>query len=140
MEESTMIKGKKLLEKGTYNKADYALGRLEKFANSKEIALKNLQAKPLSDVYNDYVNWESDPEALPFYIFTKTVKMFLVKRGMTNKTFRKRKKGSRERVIEDEALNLQFQQEIEDIGWEEKFEMLEVYLDMISNRTYNVLL
>lgn len=119
-----------LLERGRPSKPveDY-IYIIDKWVEEDSRVLKDLQSKSLSDVYSDsFIKWVSDKprykEELKYYFFAKVVKMFLIGRGLTNKTFKKRKKGSQERQVSDPILQAQFEEVVENISWEEKFEFL----------------
>lgn len=90
--------------------------------------LNDLQNKSLADIYsNQYLKWASDKPAykeIKYGLFAKVVKFFLLERGLTNKTFRKRKKGSKERAVEDPIMEAQIEELVSTISWEEKFEFL----------------
>lgn len=120
----------KLKERGRPSKPteDY-IYVIDKWVEQEPSVLKDLQNKALSEVFsNSFMKWVSDKprykEEMKYYFFVKVVKMFLVGRGLSNKTFRKRKKGSKERQVTDPIMEAQFEEIVESISWEEKFEFL----------------
>ena len=121
---------KPLAERGrpTKNAQDYVY-MLEKWTDEDDKVLDILQRKSVSATYSkEWMSWVRDKprykEEVKYGMFMKMVKFFLLERGLTNKTFRKRKKGNKDRVAEDPILEAQFQEIVDSITWNEKFTFL----------------
>jgi hypothetical protein len=90
-------------------------------------ALKKLSTQRMADVYADFLGADSyNAEIKNLPTFVKFAKQLLFSKGMTNPTFRLRKKngGGKERPIIDQAKSDQFDDMISEMTWEDKFEML----------------
>lgn len=123
---------------------DY-LPMMEKWVDQQPDMLDVLQKKSMTDVYSKhFAPWAKDKPnyaAIKYYLFVKIVKRFLLERGMTNKTFRKRKKGSKERQVEDPILQSQLEDIAEGISWKEKFEFLRgMIAQMVQGRIQSIYL
>ncbi len=104
------------------------LPMMNKWITEEPDVLKTLQDKPVPEIFSNYfLRWaQGKPryENIKYYNFTKILKRFLLERGLTNRTYRKRKKGSKERQIKDPILQSQLEDIAEGITWQEKFEFL----------------
>lgn len=87
-------------------------------------ALDLLQNKKLADVYSLFLRASEYNEEVNFPSFVELAKAYLFGRGLTNPTFRKRKKGSAEREIVDQAKQDQLADLVDAMGWEKKFQFL----------------
>jgi hypothetical protein len=109
---------------------------IEKFTEDVSSALKELQNKSLTDVFSgSWFKWAKNfPNyaEIKYYRWVKIVKFFLVERGLSNKTFRKRKDGTKERQIEDPMLQAELEGIVEGIKWQEKFDFLYGALEQID--------
>ena len=102
------------------------------FNSNPDINLKMLVEKPLSEPYNNsFLRFSDWNKEIPFYWFTYMAKNFLSARGVRNKTFRVRKKGSKERVVEDPEKEQMLQDIVDGMTWEKKFEMVDNSVKMI---------
>lgn len=103
---------------------------IEKFVEEVSSAKKDLQNKSLSEVYSSsYKQWAKDKpnystDELKYHYWVKIVKFYLAENGLTNKTFRKRKDGTRERQVEDPILQAQLEDIADSITWKEKYDFL----------------
>jgi hypothetical protein len=87
--------------------------------------IADLTTMRLADVYTKFLQADQKYNGeVNFANFTNMAKKFLFGRGLTNPTFRKKKKGSRERAIVDQAKADELEDMIENMGWEEKFDDL----------------
>jgi len=129
----------KIIEKGrpSVGEIESFLPGIERWAEEDEKILNALQKDSMQDVYSRYfTKWIKDKPRysdIKYYLFVKIVKRFLIERGLTNKTFRKRKKGSQERQIQDPILQSQLEDIAEGISWQEKFDFLRGMLAQIVN-------
>jgi len=88
-------------------------------------SLMNLQTKRIADNYTDFLAADTTyNQEVNLANFTKMAKEYLFGRGLTNPTFRKKKKGSRERVIVDQAKADQLEDVLENMSWQDKFSAL----------------
>lgn len=128
--ESIETEGKRLLEKFDDERRMRIF--MDWFNSDPNVNLKLLTDKPLSVAYNQSFLHSSEwAKEIPFYFFTLQSKNFLSSRGVRNKTFRNRKKGSKERVVEDPEQEQMLQDIVDNMGWEKKFEMLDNAVKMI---------
>ena len=97
--------------------------------------LASLQKDSMADIFNgswdDWVKDKPNYKAIKFYLFTKGVKSYLLSRGMTNKTFKPRKKGTKEVQIKDPALAASFDEVVETLSWKDKFDFLDGVLEQV---------
>lgn len=87
-------------------------------------SLELMQSKRLADVFTMFLRASEYNEEINFQSFVQLVKAYLFKRGLTNPTFRKRKRGSKDREIVDQAKQDQLQDLVSVMSWEKKFEFL----------------
>lgn len=102
---------------------------IEKWVEEDSKILDNLQRKSLTATFSkDFLTWVKDKprykDEIKYDMFFKTVKIFLLERGMTNKFFRKKKNGVKDRVAEDPILEAQFDEIVDSITSDEKFDFL----------------
>lgn len=95
-------------------------------------ALDLMQNKKLADVYSIFLRASEYNEEVNLSSFVQFVKEYLFGRGLTNPTFRRRKKGSKEREIVDQAKQDQLQDLVESMSWEKKFEFLRSSVKALS--------
>jgi hypothetical protein len=118
--------------------------KLDSLVKENKNALSDLQKLSIPDIFNGlWADWVSDKpnyQGIKYYIFVKGVKAFLLQRGLVNKTCKPRKKGSRERVIEDPVLASQLDELVTTIGWEEKFDFLRKIVQKIGDGSYQSLI
>ncbi len=118
---------------------------IEKWVAQEPKMLDILQKESVPKIYSDYfMKWASDKPRyaeLKYYLFNKVVKRFLLQRGLSNKTMKPRKKGSKARHIEDPILNAQMQDVVESMSWRKKFQILEKYIKgMVNNMVQSIYL
>lgn len=110
---------------------------IEKWVAQEPKVLDLLQKESLPKVYSEnFMKWVKDKPRyaeLKYYLFSKVVKRFLLQRGLTNKTLKPRKKGSKARYIEDPVMNAQMQDVVESMSWRKKFDKLEKYIKGLVN-------
>lgn len=130
-------------EKGPYTDVDGVIGVIEKFVAEDKSVLKDLQNKPVPEIFNgvwgDWVSGKPNYESIKFYLFSKALKQYLLSKGLTNKTFRQRKKGSKEREIQDPVLSAQFDDIVDSLSWQEKFEFLKGAVEQLAKGTINAI-
>lgn len=102
---------------------------IDRMVSEDKSILASLQKDSMADLFNgiwdDFVKDKPNYRSIKYYLFAKGVKTYLLQRGMTNKTFKPRKKGSKEAQIKDPALAAQFEEVVETIEWKEKFDFLD---------------
>ena len=132
-------KKKTIKERGrpSIGEVESFLSGIERWVEEDEKILNVLTSKQLTDGFSKhFIKWASDKPRyaeIKYYMFVKIIKRFLLERGLTNKTFRKRKKGSLERQIEDPILQSQLEDIAEGISWQEKFEFLRGMITQLYN-------
>lgn len=97
-------------------------------------SIQLIMNQPLAKVYSGtYLKWagDSDRALFPLYVFVQVCKEILFAKGLTNTSFRIRKKGTSERVVTDQALSDKFDDQIANTEWQEKFELLEFYVEQV---------
>ncbi len=88
-------------------------------------ALEYLQNKKLPEVYVAFLKKDQEyNKEVNLASFTQMAKEHLFSLGLTNPTFRPRKKGSVEKEVVDKALEDKFLDIVDSMGWEDKFEFL----------------
>jgi len=88
-------------------------------------ALEYLQNKKLPEVYVLFLKKDQEyNKEVNLASFTQMAKEHLFSLGLTNPTFRPRKKGSVEKEVVDKALEDKFLDIVDSMGWEDKFEFL----------------
>lgn len=88
-------------------------------------ALDYLQNKKLPEVYVLFLKKDQEyNKELNLASFTQLAKEHLFSLGLTNPTFRPRKKGTVEKEVVDKALEDKFLDIVDSMGWEDKFEFL----------------
>jgi len=130
-----------LQEKGpvpsNVNTPEYVSSVIEKWVATDKSIIPLLQKDSVPDIFNsiwnDWVNDKPNYASIKFYLFSKGLKNFLLSRGLSNKTYKPRKKGTRESQIKDPALAAQFDDIVESISWKEKFD----FLDSVVQEMYN---
>ena len=100
--------------------------------DKKSDALEILTTKKMEDAYKAYLKAYKDNGEVPLYKFTQLAKAYIFSKGLTNPTFRKRKKGSNERPIEDQAKADELADLVDAMTWEKKFDMIEKSVDAVS--------
>lgn len=108
---------------------------IEWFVEQVPEAFDAIQNWELSKVFNKlYMPWAGDNirAKMPFGAFVQLMRAYLLDRGLTNSNFKKRKKGTKDRVILDKSLDMQFQDIVDNIDVDEKFEMIDFYTDKIA--------
>lgn len=102
---------------------------IERWVDEDPDAYGVLSKKSLTDLYSRYfLKWANDKpnyKEIKYYLFSKIVKKYFLERGIENRTLKPRKKGRKERAIKDPILAAEFEEILEDISWEDKFEFLE---------------
>jgi len=138
---------KKIKERGrpSIGEVESFLPGIGRWVEENDKILDVLTTKQLTDVYSKYfLKWSADKPryaGIKYYMFVKIIKRFLLERGLTNKTFRKRKKGSLERQIEDPILQSQLEDIAEGISWQEKFEFLRgMIAQMVNGKVQSIYL
>ena len=116
-----VIKESKIIERTSLDRKENLF--LDWVKENKD-SLELMQSKRLADVYTMFLRASEYNEEINFQSFVQLVKAYLFKRGLTNPTFRKRKKGSKDREIVDQAKQDQLQDLAASISWEKKFEYL----------------
>jgi len=116
-----VIKENKFLERTS---TDRKTQLFDMWVKENKESLELMQNKRLADVYTIFLRASEYHEEINFQSFVQLVKAYLFKRGLTNPTFRKRKKGSKDREIVDQAKQDQLQDLAASISWEKKFEFL----------------
>lgn len=133
-----------LKERGPVTKEDDVVAIIDKWVKENRDILKDLQKEAVPDIYNSlWSDWVADKPnyQIAYYLFAKGLKMYLLKNGMTNKTYRQRKKGSKERVVEDPVLAQQLQDIVDSISWKEKFEFVDKVLnDVVDGNIKSVII
>jgi len=94
-------------------------------------ALDNLQNKRLAAVYTQFIKKDTYNKEVNLASFTQLAKQYLFSLGLTNPSFRIRKKGSTEREIVDKAKQDQIQDLVETMAWEKKFKYLESSVEAV---------
>jgi RNase adaptor protein for sRNA GlmZ degradation len=129
LEESFGIEYKnKIEERGSLSDTDSVIDVIGRFVQEDKARLKDLQSKPVPEIFTGiWGDWVSDKPnyQIKFYLFSKSLKQYLLSNGMTNKNFRQRKKGSKERQIEDPLLAEQLDEIVETLSWKEKFAFID---------------
>lgn len=88
-------------------------------------AITDLTTKRIATVYTEYLGIDPQNNSeMNLANFTKLAKAFLFSKGLTNPTFRKKKKASREREIEDQAKADELADIVDSFTWEDKFTFL----------------
>lgn len=88
-------------------------------------SLELLQNKKLPEVYVAFLKKDQEyNKEVNLASFTQMAKEHLFSLGLTNPTFRPRKKGSVEKEVVDKALEDKFLDIVDSMGWEDKFEFL----------------
>lgn len=88
-------------------------------------ALEYLQNKKLPEVYVLFLKKDQEyNKEVNLASFTQMAKEHLFSLGLTNPTFRPRKKGTVEKEVVDKALEDKFLDIVDSMGWEDKFEFL----------------
>lgn len=117
---------------------------LNKWVDTDKSILSTLQKMSVPEIFNgiwsDWVNDKPNYKDIKYYLFATSLKQFLLSRGLTNKTYRKRKKGSRERTIEDPVLEAQIEEVVNSLSWKEKFEFLEHSIKTIASGRFQSLI
>jgi len=89
-------------------------------------ATKKLSTMKMPDAYADFLGADKfNSEVTNIQSFTKLAKAYLFSKGLTNVLFRTKRKGVKERPIEDQAKADEMEDIVANMGWEEKFEMME---------------
>jgi hypothetical protein len=122
------LEEKVIKERSNLTNAEDIVLIIDKWVKGNKEVLSNLQKEAVpeifSGVWQEFVEDKPNYQNIKFYIFSQALKQYLLSKGMTNKTYRKRKNGSKERPIEDPVLAAQFENILESISWEEKFNVL----------------
>lgn len=88
-------------------------------------ALDLLQNKKIADVYVAFLKKDKVyNKEVNLMSFTQLAKEHLFNLGLTNPTFRPRKKGSIEKEVVDKALEDKFLDIVQNMQWQEKFEFM----------------
>lgn len=123
-------------ERGDPGSYDDRKSMVQLYIKENPDAMDQLMNQPLAKVYSTtYLKWAENSERalFPQYLFVQIVKELLFDKGLTNISFRKRKKGSIERIVVDQALSDKFDDEVSNTDWREKFELLEFYVDQVAD-------
>jgi hypothetical protein len=97
-------------------------------------ALKKLSTQRMADVYADFLGADSyNAEIKNLPTFVKFAKQLLFSKGMTNPTFRAKRKGKKEKNIENQAKADELADIVENMAWEDKFEILENSVEAVVN-------
>jgi len=141
LEESFGIEYKnKIEERGSLSDTDSVIEVIGRFVQEDKSRLKDLQSKPVPEIFTGiWGDWVSDKPnyQIKFYLFSKSLKQYLLGNGLTNKNFRQRKKGSKEREVTDPVLAAQFDSVIESMSWTEKFEFLRGSIEQLAKGYIN---
>jgi hypothetical protein len=123
-----------LKEKGAITSEDTLLPVIDRWVKENREIIKELQKDPVPEIYQGiWSAWVSDKPnyQVPFYLFSKALKTYLIKNGLSNRTYRKRKNGSKERAVVDPVLEASFENVLEAMGWVEKFEILKGAIEAV---------
>jgi hypothetical protein len=144
LESTKEISNKKLLEKGNLTDDKEVERIISIWVSEDKNILKDLQKLPFPEIYNGAWNeWVSDKPnyyGVKYYLFAKSLKMYLIKNGMVNKTLKPRKKGTVERKAADPVMESQFDDLIDSISVEEKFAFLRGAIRELSQGNINSLI
>jgi len=97
-------------------------------------AIKKLSTMRMADVYADFLGadkYNAEISNLP--AFVKLAKKLLFSKGMTNPTWRTRRKIGREKNVEDQSKADELADIVENMAWEDKFEMLGNAVEAVAN-------
>ena len=101
-------------------------------------ALEYLQTKKLPEVYVLFLKKDQAyNKELNLMSFVQLSKEHLFSLGLTNPTFRPRKKGSVEKEVVDKALEDKFLDIVDSMGWEDKFQFLKGTIKQMYKGTIN---
>jgi len=116
-----------------YIPSDRSTQLFDAWVNDKKAdALEVLTTKKMEDAYKTYLKAYKDNGEVPLYKFVVLAKVYIFSKGLTNPTFRKRKKGSSERVIDDQAKSDELEELIDSMNWEKKFNMITKSVDAVT--------
>lgn len=117
-----------LQERGDFTSPQGIQYILEDWVKSNKSILNIIQKNAVPEIFNtewaDFVSGKPNYKNIKYYVFAQALKQFLFSKGLTNKTYRKRKNGSKEREIQDPSLAAQFESVLESMSWQDKFELL----------------
>jgi len=134
----------RLLEKGNLTDDKEVERIIGIWVSEDKNILKDLQKLPFPEIYNGIWNeWVADKPnyyGVKYYLFAKSLKMYLIKNGMINRTLKPRKKGTIERKAADPVMESQFDDLIDSISVEEKFDFLRGAIREISQGNINSLI
>lgn len=138
LEEST------IQERSNFSKPEEIIYILEKWVTENKDIISILQKKAVPEIFSDewqtYVSDKPNYKEIKYYIFSKALKQFLLGRGMTNKTYRARKNGSKERQIEDPILASQIDDIVAALSWKEKFAFIDLVVeDATKGKTKSII-
>ncbi|MGD9678097.1 MAG: hypothetical protein AB7V16_07005 [Vulcanibacillus sp.] len=134
-----------LHERGQFSTPEEIQYILDKWITDDKSILKDLQSKGVPEIFSGvWDDWVKDKPnykgGIKYYLFAKGLKQFLLSRGLTNKTYRARKNGSKERQIEDPVLADQLDSIVETLSWKEKFAFIDLVVqDAIKGNTKSVI-
>lgn len=101
-------------------------------------ALELLQNKKLPEVYVAFLKKDQEyNKEVNLASFVQLAKEHLFSLGLTNPTFRPRKKGSVEKEVVDKALEDKFLDIVDSMGWQDKFEFLKGTIKQMYKGTIN---
>lgn len=101
-------------------------------------ALELLQTKKLPEVYVNFLRKDQEyNKEVNLISFVQLAKEHLFSLGLTNPTFRSRKKGSVEKEVVDRALEDKFLDIVDSMGWVEKFDFMKGTIKQMYKGTIN---
>jgi len=108
-----------------YTKDDRKTMLFNTWLEEEKDSLELLQNKKLSIVYVQFIKKDKYNKEINLPSFTSLAKQYLFGLGLTNPSFRVRRRGSPDREIVDKAKQDQIQDIVDTMSWEKKFKFLE---------------
>lgn len=111
-------------DKRSYTSNDRKKMLFDEWLKEEPNALEFIQTKKIPDAYVQFLKKDTYNQDVNLISFTQLAKEYLFSLGLTNPTFRPRKKGSVEKEVVDKALENQFLDLVDSMKWADKFDFL----------------
>ncbi len=109
----------------------------ESWLNEEPDSLLWLQTKKLPEVYLSFLSKDQYNKEVNLFSFTSLSKEHLFSLGLTNPTFRNRKKKRSENEVRDRALEDKFLDVVDNMPWSEKFSFLSGAVEQMYHGNVN---